>query len=682
MRFARAIAALAMVLGWTRTAGAQQMAGSAPLMVARTNAGQVLPLPLIEESARVDIDQQHATTVMRHVYHNQNGARVEGHFSFRTGDGTNVGGFAYWNGEQKIVGEVMETGAARQVYNSTVQRRRDPGLLEKTGEGSFAFKVFPIEPGERKRIEITLEQWLTRRDRAVEYRLPIARPGAEVEVALHDDRRIRRLTSSTHAIDVTGAGTSQVRVRVGAPRSGEPRELSLRWELEDAGWKLDAHAHRDPGQLGYVELALAAPPLDVELNQDLTLVIDASPTMAGEPLHQARVAAGHVIHRLHGADRLNVIVVGAETRSLFPTPRWATKDAREAAINYVLALREGRGGDLARGLGEALAAQDTTPRPRTILLLTDGRSGARRALEIAANDRGPARVFTVGFGREVDRPALSRLASLKRGGFTLVESAEALPGRIDRLSQQIATPVLTHLALEAQGGALREVYPRTLPDLYQGQELRVLGRFDGSGPVKLTLRAQAQGGKPVALTAAIDASRSPRRPWIGKLWARERVGDLLEEMALGITNDRRREETIELALAYNIVTPFTSFLAIPASEVLTAEAAQTLAEARRRKQAILSQSPDAVALGGPSASADQGGYAPSPPMGMPGMAMPESAGVRPSMAPDSPSPVSEARVHARGCAGCHVGEGQTEPRGLLLAALGVALIALRRRSRG
>ena len=42
----------------------------------------------------------------------------------------------------------------RQVYQRVTTRRRDPGLLEQDGEGSFSFKIFPVEPNENKRVEV------------------------------------------------------------------------------------------------------------------------------------------------------------------------------------------------------------------------------------------------------------------------------------------------------------------------------------------------------------------------------------------------------------------------------------------------------------------------------------------------------------------------------------------------
>src|SRR2546425_5067475 len=110
-------------------------------------------LRFVSERVRIEIDHQYATTVLEQEFENLTDQRLEGRYLLRTA-GATVEGFAYWNGEEKIVGEVFEKQSARALYDDVVGRRRDPGLLEQTGEGSFAFNVFPIEPRERNREEI------------------------------------------------------------------------------------------------------------------------------------------------------------------------------------------------------------------------------------------------------------------------------------------------------------------------------------------------------------------------------------------------------------------------------------------------------------------------------------------------------------------------------------------------
>jgi len=121
----------------------------------------------------------YASTVLEQVFENTTDQRLEGRYVLRTTSAA-VEGFAYWNGEQKIVGEVFEKQAANALYDSVVGQKRDPGLLEQVGEGTFAFKVFPIEPHEKKRVEIRFGQRLARRGSSMQYRLTLS--GGESDV--------------------------------------------------------------------------------------------------------------------------------------------------------------------------------------------------------------------------------------------------------------------------------------------------------------------------------------------------------------------------------------------------------------------------------------------------------------------------------------------------------------------
>src|SRR5947209_1327951 len=116
-------------------------------------AGPSPNLRAVHERVRIQIDHQYASTVLEQEFENLTEERLEGRYVLRTA-GAGVEGFAYWNGEEKIVGEVFEKQAARNLYENVAGLRRDPGLLEQTGEGSFAFRVFPIEPCEPKRVQV------------------------------------------------------------------------------------------------------------------------------------------------------------------------------------------------------------------------------------------------------------------------------------------------------------------------------------------------------------------------------------------------------------------------------------------------------------------------------------------------------------------------------------------------
>ena len=217
------------------------------------------------------------------------------------------------------------------------------------------------------------------------------------------------------------------------------------------------------------------------------------------------------------------------------------------------------------------------------MFLTDGESEAASALAVKTGD---LRLFALGIGDDVNRPLLQRLAAEKRGKFTFIADAQAIEPAVARLARSIARPLLVDVSVDVDGQTAARIYPRTLPDLFAEDELRVTGRLRGQGPVSFTVRGKL-GGKPVAFHRTIDPARSGARAWTAPLWAQSRVEHLLEQIELDGASPELQDEVTTLALAYNFVTPYTAFLAVPESEL--GPAASTLAAARDRKRQILAQ---------------------------------------------------------------------------------------------
>ena len=545
-------------------------------------------IPLIEERLHVTIDGQHATSTLLQVYQHGNGSPIEGQYRLRPGLGSKVEAFAYWNGEQKIVGEVFERQAARQVYENVTSRRRDPGLLEEDGAGAFSFKVFPIQPNEKKRVELRWSKWLDRRGSVVKYRAPVTRGDAEIVIALAG--AVKNVRSTTHRLRVEKT-VGGVRLRSG----GGNGPLELEWQVDEPAWQPSAYVHASNGKHdGWFALSLAAPDLGANAvaAKDVTIVIDRSGSMLGEPMENARTAAVDMIRRLDARDRVNVVAFSDEVDPLFKAPQPLTPENRATAIGFVERLRDGGGTDIALALKTAITHQDRKAgRPRVIVFMTDGQSDAELAMDVAKADTGDVRLFTVGLGKDVNKPLLSRLAAQKRGRFTYIESTRDIKPEVARLASSIAKPLLVDISVDVEGAHAVRLYPRSLPDLFALDELVVTGRLRGTGTAKFVIKGTL-AGKPVTFTRAVDIKRSPKRPWVGRLWAQSRVEHLLEEIALGSKQPELQNEVLELALAYNFVTPYTAFLAIPEEEI--GDQRGTIEAERERKRKIMAAHRDAA----------------------------------------------------------------------------------------
>jgi Ca-activated chloride channel family protein len=106
------------------------------------------------------------------------------------------------------------------------------------------------------------------------------------------------------------------------------------------------------------------------------------------------------------------------------------------------------------------------------------------------------------------------------------------------------------------------LYPKTLPDLFHGSSITLLGRYRGSGMANISLKGLVRGkARTVTYDASFPATES-KNPFIGALWAARRIGFLLDQIRLNGEDKELVDEITSLAKTYGIVTPYTSFLIV------------------------------------------------------------------------------------------------------------------------
>jgi hypothetical protein len=188
-------------------------------------------IPLVKEGIVARIDHRYAVTDHQQIARNTSGFQAEGSYLLTTGSRSVVTRFTYWNGNEPIRGELFERDAATQMYDAVTRARRDPGVLEELSPESYRYRIFPFEAAEMKRIEVRWESWLPARGRIVEYRAPLAIPQSSVVVVVGDSLRGVVMRSPTHEIVVEPSAHGETRVRSVAPRTMNPTEFVLQYEL-------------------------------------------------------------------------------------------------------------------------------------------------------------------------------------------------------------------------------------------------------------------------------------------------------------------------------------------------------------------------------------------------------------------------------------------------------------------
>lgn len=479
------------------------------------------------------------------------------------------------NGEL-VAGETMSSDRARQIYEQIVRQQRDPALLEWMGYGLLRARIFPIAPGEEKKVVVRFQTVAEREGDAlrVDYfrglrnsqRESNGQPEGKTSFFLTypDEEMFGTAYSPTHSISSSDRGSKR-RVEVRDARG----EITLLIPVRRSTRAAISLLTNAPGNGDGFALITLSPPAFVPraVPRDLTFVIDVSGSMSGEKIEQARAAGKQFLRSLSPIDRFRLIDFSSDVRSFRDDYSAATRENIRAAERYLDQLEAQGSTNISGALDEALSTSVQQGRLPIILFLTDGQPtvGERDAGVIASSvekRRGSRRVFTFGVGADLNVALIEQLAIEGRGTASFVRPDESVERAVGIVASRLTNPLVTDVRLRADGVRLLNMHPSGPVDIFAGEDLVILSRYDGSGDAVLRFDGQTSNG-PVSWSIRVNfPSRSRENPFVARLWATQRVGYLSAEKRKHGGSKEIDDEIRQLGERYGIPTEFSSYLVV------------------------------------------------------------------------------------------------------------------------
>ena len=249
----------------------------------------------------------------------------------------------------------------------------------------------------------------------------------------------------------------------------------------------------------------------------------------------------------------------------------ATPHHVQQAQEFVRHLRASGGTEMLPALQAALDpvhepdAFVEQPPLRQVIFITDGAVGNETALfsELASR-LGNNRLFTVGIGSAPNSWFMRKAGEFGRGSHTHIGNINEVEQKMDALFRQLAHPAAIDLAVAWPAPA--EVWPERLPDLYLGQPLLVAAGFGAAAPageVVVSGRIDGQAwSRRLQLAGAGDPASQPQHEGVATLWARKKITALLDQLVAGSDEAAVREAVLRVALGHQLLSPYTSFVAV------------------------------------------------------------------------------------------------------------------------
>lgn len=550
------------------------------------------PLEVLSHQVAVNIRNQVAVTQVTEVIYNQTPNRVEGTFLLPLAPGAEVDRFTMTINGQPVAAELLDADKARQVYEDIVRNMRDPALMEYVGRDLLKVRIFPIEPNEKKTLTLKLTQLLKRDSDMVSYIYPLntAKYGAKpirnisMKVSIDSDETIKNVYCPSHEIDVRREGPHRAVAGFELADSLNDADFQLVYSLQKQDQRIGLatatyHDPLDGEDDGYFMLLIApgamGDPAKV-INKDIVFVFDTSGSMAGDKLKQAQQALRFCVANLNKGDRFEIVRFSTEAEALFGRLTEATELQRDQADEFIDGFKPVGGTAIDEALAlaiETLNKNEDAKRPRMVIFLTDGRAtiGESNEDRIVAHvakqiSERNIRVFSFGVGHDVNTHLIDKITEKTGAVSQYVLPSEDIEIKVSNFYTKIAQPVLSHVELRVHGDVkLSKMYPRPLPDLFKGDQLVVLGRYQGAGEATITLQGAVDGEtevfeRSVKFSSALDNDSG--RHYAARLWAARRIGHLLDEINLHGEKAELKNEVVRLARAHGVVTPYTAYLIV------------------------------------------------------------------------------------------------------------------------
>ncbi len=567
-----------------------------PYFFVKSDDASVDQLPLKASKIEVSIAGIIADVTVTQTYANTGKTPLEASYVFPASTRAAVHGMKMTIGERVVVAKINKREEARRQYEEARQQGKSASLLEQQRPNVFQMNLANIMPGDEIKVEMRYTELIVPEDGVYEFVYPtvvgprysnlpaskatpddkwVANPtlhqgeaptsSFDIQVDIAGGMPIKDVACSSHKTSIGFDGPQTASIRLDPQETyGGNRDFVLRYRL--AGNRIQSGLLLQQGEEENYFLLSMQPPKRVTPEfipgREYIFIVDISGSMHGFPLEVSKELLRKLIGKLRSSDRFNVLLFAGSSSVMAEASLPATAENIARAIEVIERQQGGGSTELLPALKRALALKTIPGYSRSVVIATDGYvTVEEEVFDLIRNNLDQANVFTFGIGTSVNRHLLEGMARVGMGEPFVIASAEEAKGEAERFTKLIESPVLTGIKVRFNGFDAYDVEPRKIPDILAERPLTLFGKWRGPATGKIEISGTAGDGafhESVAVDQAMPATQSAALRY---LWARHRITLLADYNKLR-ANDQRIAEVTELGLKHNLLTAYTSFVAI------------------------------------------------------------------------------------------------------------------------
>ena len=560
-------------------------------------------MPLKKTDVTVNIAGVIADVCVNQIYINESKSTLEAVYVFPGSTRAAVYGMAMTIGDRRIEANIKKKEQARQEYEQAKEEGKSTTLLEQHRPNVFQMNVANILPGDTIIVEMRYTELLEHEGGVYEFIYPTvvgprySRSGEEwvnqtinrffsgetpafsIQTNIQAGIPIRKISSESHNLTIESEEREEAAVSLSNPNDNEGnRDYILRYELQ--GGKVESGLLRyEHGDENFF-LLMIQPPKQPTPDQipprEYVFIVDVSGSMHGKPISISKELIRNLVSKLRPIDRFNVMLFESSNAMLYKESVAATEENIKKALK-VIDKQKGRGGtELYPAIVNAMNFKETEGFSRTFIIITDGFiTVEKEAFNYIREHLNKANLFPFGIGSSVNRYLIEGLAHAGMGTPYIVTNYTQAEKIGQQAIKDISMPVLTNISIDWDEWDVYDVEPVAIPDVFAERPILVYGKYRGAPKGSIRVSGLS-GDSEYEQTFKVSKAKQEHNQALRYLWARNQIryyDDYAQYYEGNINswyvdygNHQRSDKQIEyvtnLGLKYNLLTKYTSFLAV------------------------------------------------------------------------------------------------------------------------
>jgi Ca-activated chloride channel family protein len=559
-----------------------------PIIIRPAPQPEQLTYKIKEITAQTRISDQVARVQVTQSFVNTSSRQMEVSFMFPLPREGAIDRLTFMIDGKEVDGKLMKADEARKIFQEYVRKNQDPALLEWTDCGLFKTSVFPVPPGAERKVTLRYSQLLKKEGQLTDFLFPMAMAkytntpveSVKLEVSIDSKEEIKNVYSPTHLVNVERPSKTTATVKYEGKNEIPQTDFRLFYDTHKGEVSASVLSFKPKKDEDGYFLLLTSPEVKAKDEKrpakTVIFVVDRSGSMQGKKIEQAKNALKFVLNNLREGDTFNIVAYDSNIETFKPELQKFDDETRKSALGFVEGQYPGGSTNIDGALKTALAMIKDDSRPSFILFLTDGlptageTSEAKIVKNVEDENKLNARIINLGVGYDVNSRLLDRLSNNNAGRSEYVRPNEDIEAHVSRVYSKISSPAMTKVevkidvdAKSEEGEIFNRRYPKKVNDLFEGEQLVIVGRYKKAGDARITVTGKIGGEeKKFEFPAKFnDQSGDESYAFVEKLWAMRRIGEIIDELDLKGKNDELITELVTLSTKHGILTPYTAFLA-------------------------------------------------------------------------------------------------------------------------